>query len=139
MIYSKAAWPRDRKHVTKSGMHLRGNGPAQRLRVLGRVEWAFRKFLAQFAQEFPRQIILLLPARGQRQQNFCKRLQVPSAFNGLSKLFHAEFLVTVNSAEPEDETSTAGKASDNVVGRSQRDVGIICIGLLRQQLFGMFI
>src|SRR5437879_5309596 len=116
--------------LTSSGMHLCWNRAAHGFCVLRCVEGARRKFLAQFAQEFLRQIILLLPARGQRQQDFCKRLQVPSVFNGLSKLLHAEFLVAVNSAEPQDESRPAGKAPDNVVGRPQRDIGVISVGLL---------
>src|SRR6266513_1595506 len=106
-------------------MHLCGNWPTHCLCVLGRVEWARGKFLAQFAQEFLRQVILFLPSSGQRQQYFCKRLQVPSVFNGLSHLLHTELLVAMNSAEPQDESRAAGKTSDNVVGRSQRDIGVI--------------
>src|SRR5439155_23380656 len=108
-----------------SGMQLRGNGLAHRLGVLGSVEPAFRKFLAQFAQEFLRQIILLLPASGQRQQDFCKRLQVPSVLNSLSKLLHTEFLITVNSPEPQNEARAAGEAPDNVVRCPQRDISVI--------------
>src|SRR5438876_11620812 len=124
---------------TTSGMHLRGNGPAHGFCVLGGVERAFRKFLAQFAQKSLRQIILFLPARGQRQENFCNRLQVPSAFNGLSKLLHAELLVAMNSAESQEEARAAGEASNNVIGRPQRDIRVIGVRLLRQQWLGLFI
>src|SRR5438046_10610496 len=117
---------------TTSGMHLRGNWPVHGFCVLGGVERAFLKFLAQFAQKSLRQIILFLPARGQRQEDFCKRLQVPSAFNGLSKLLHAELLVAMNSAESQEEARAAGEASHNVIGRPQRDLRARSLGLLPQ-------
>src|SRR6266851_1954371 len=83
------------------GMHLRGDRAAHRFRILCGVERAFRKFLGQFEEQFLRQVILFFPAGRQCQQNLGIRLQVPSLFNGVSKLFHAELLVAVDSSEPE--------------------------------------
>src|SRR5712664_3554327 len=99
-------------------MHLRGNGPPHRFCIFGGVQGAFRKFLTELEEKFLSHGILFLSASCPRQQDLCKRLQVPPVFNCFSKLLHTELLVAVDSSEPKHEARTAREASDNVVGRS---------------------
>src|SRR5437588_7103596 len=120
-------------------MHLGRNGPPHRFCIFGGVERALRKFLAQFVKQFLRQRVLFFSASRQCQQDLGKRLQVPSVFNCFSKLLHAELFVAVDSSEPKQEACTAREASDNVVGRSQRDIRVIGVRLLCEQSLGMFV
>src|ERR1700674_5148282 len=113
-------------------MHLRRNGPPHRLSIFSGVKRTLRKFLAQLVKQFLRQGVLFFPASRQGQQDLGKRLQVPSVFNCFSKLLHTELSVAVDSSEPKHEARTAREASDNVVGRSQRDVRVIGVRLLRR-------
>ena len=45
----------------------------------------------------------------------------------------------MNSAESQEEARAAGEASNNVIGRPQRDIRVIGVRLLRQQSLGLFI
>ena len=83
--------------------------------------------------------ILFFSSGGEGEQDFRKGLQVAATVNRFSELRHAEFLVPVDSAEPQHEARPAGEAADDVVGRAQRDVRVVCIGLLGQQLLGVFV
>src|SRR6266480_799794 len=118
-------------------MHVGRNGPPHRFCIFSGVKRTLRKFLAQFVKQLLRQGILFFPASRQGQQDLGIRLQVPSLFNGVSKLFHAELFVAVDTSEPEQETLTSRKASDNVVGRAQSNIRVIGVRLLREQFLGM--
>src|SRR6266404_3296310 len=120
-------------------MHLRGNGPAHRFGILSGVKWALGKFLAQFAKQFLCQWVLLFPASRQCQQNLGVWLQIPSAIDSFSQLLHPQLFVAVDSSKHEKEPRAAGKASDDVIGSSEGDIGVVCVWLLRKQLLGVFV
>src|SRR5262245_50745749 len=66
-----------------------------------------RILLAQFAEQFLRQRVLLFAACGQGKDDFGEWPKIPSVFHGLGDLLHTELLVTVNSAKPKREPRTA--------------------------------
>src|SRR5271167_608291 len=112
-------------------LDLRWNRPAHYLRIFRGEERAVWKFLGQFMQELLRQGILFLAPCCQRQKNFRKWLEIPAFVSRFSDQFHAELFIAMNTAKPQNHSSAARKATDDVIRRARRDPSVICIGPLR--------
>src|ERR1700728_3944199 len=96
-----------------------------------------KRIRGEFGHELGEQLScvdsLMLALASERQPGLRERLQIMTVVGRALQLLHSTFPVTVNPSEPQESALVAWQASDDVVCRAQRHVGILGGRIDREQ------
>src|SRR5215510_11697406 len=98
-----------------------------------------RKLAGELREQRAGAVELILALGGEREESLGERLQISATLGRHLQLLHASLAVAGDASEPQKEALVAGETADDVVGRAERDVGVMGVGIDGEQPLGLLL